>query len=179
MTRIATERGVCSDQRKPILVLFDVLDGNLPSFHRVTVLAFGSHLAAMNVRVAIRARLTNLRENQFGVTLRAQSDGRMHPTQGVLGLVVIKVGSGADRLPTRAGVARLARKVETAVGTSCRGLILPLLARQRERRQQSCQQYNRPFHPQYAPFQPSFGDEGTCDAASPVLLSSLVSLISR
>jgi len=135
VARIAAKRRVCSDQRKSILVLFDVLDGNLPSFHRVTTLAFGSHLAAMDVCVAIRARLTNLRENQFGVTLCARTDGCVHPTQGVLGLVVIKVRSGADRLPTRAGVACLARKVETAVGTSCGGLILPLLARQRDRRQ--------------------------------------------
>lgn len=67
MTGVARQRGVRPDQRKTILMLFDVLNGNLPSLHGVTVLAFRSHLAAMNVCVAVVARLPHLSENHLDV----------------------------------------------------------------------------------------------------------------
>lgn len=72
MTGIARQRGVRADQGKAILMLLDVLDGDLPALHRVTLLAIGSQLPAMDVSMAIGAALADVRKNKLGMALRAR-----------------------------------------------------------------------------------------------------------
>src|SRR5215475_5475467 len=63
MAGIAVHRGVRTDERKSILMLVDVVNGNLPSVGVVTELALGSVLAAMQIRVAILALLRCVAED--------------------------------------------------------------------------------------------------------------------
>lgn len=115
VARLAGERGVRPDQGKAVLVLLNVLDGNLPSFHGVARFTLGAHLAAMNIGMAVSAFLSNVSEYKFRVTLCATNLG-MHPAQRVRRLVVIEVRYGPDRLPVDAGMAGLAGNAECAVG---------------------------------------------------------------
>ncbi len=146
MTSVAGQSGVSADQGEPVLVLLDVLDGNLPAFDRMAFLAVGSELSAVDIGVAVSARVANVRKHQFGVALSARAHGRVHATQRISGLAVIKIRHRTNWFPTRTGVAGLARKSERTVGTSGRGLVRPLLAGRQERRRQSKQNQHRPFH---------------------------------
>jgi hypothetical protein len=53
MTRVAIDRGVRAYQREAIHVLVDLLDRNVPAFHRMALFAVGSHLGFVNVCVAL------------------------------------------------------------------------------------------------------------------------------
>src|SRR5260370_22930132 len=128
MTSVAGQSGVSADQGEPVLVLLDVLDGNLPSLDRMAVLAVGSELSAVDIGVAVSARVANVRKQQLGVALSARAHGRVHATHRIPGLAVIKIRHRTNWFPTRTGVAGLAMKGETTVGTSRRGLVTPLLA---------------------------------------------------
>src|SRR5260370_6526249 len=146
MTSVAGQSGVSADQGEPVLVLLDVLDGNLPSLDRMAVLAVGSELSAVDIGVAVSARVANVRKQQFGVAVSARAHGRVHATQRIPGLAVIKIRHRTNWFPTRTGVAGLARKRERTVGTSGRGLVRPLLAGRQERHRQSKQNQHRPSH---------------------------------
>lgn len=106
MARIAIHGGVSADQRETVLVLLDLLNADAPSFHRVTTLAVGSELAPMDIRVAIRAFCSDIREDEFGMTLDARNV-LVHAAQRVAGFVVIEFRNSADRLPSRLRVAVL------------------------------------------------------------------------
>jgi hypothetical protein len=114
-----------SGQRKPVVVLLNVFDRDLPSADGVALLAVGAQLALMNVGVAILAALSDIAENHFDVTLRA-GHGSVHAAQGVACPIVIKFGNSADRLPSAGGMAVLTRHVQTPVRTvrAARGLCL-------------------------------------------------------
>ena len=143
---LAGQRGVCADQRKTVLVLLYVLDGNLPALHRMAGLALSSHLSAMNIGMAISAFLSHVSEYKFYVTLRARDLG-VHPAQRVGSLVVVEIRNGADRLPVDAGVARLAGQVERAVGATRGGAILrSLLPGKGERRHHNQEPHEKAFH---------------------------------
>jgi hypothetical protein len=58
-------------------VLLDGLNRNLPAKYRVALSAIRAVLATMNVRVAIRAILPDIREDGFQMTSRAVNLG-MH-----------------------------------------------------------------------------------------------------
>src|SRR5260370_14969691 len=108
MTSVAGQSGVSADQREPVLVLLDVLDGNLPSLDRMAVLAVGSELSAVDIGVAVSARVANVRKHQFCVALSARAHGRVHATQPIPGLAVIKIRQRTNWFPTptcRAGSA--------------------------------------------------------------------------
>ena len=59
------------NQRKAILMLFDVLNRDLPAFNRMAVFAFGSQLPAMNISMAIGAAVADIGKNQLGMALSA------------------------------------------------------------------------------------------------------------
>ena len=126
VARFAGERGVRTNQRKAVLVLLYVLDGNLPSLYRVACLALGPHLSAMDIGVAVSAFLSNISEYKFYVTLRACDFG-MHPAQRVGCFAVVEIRHSPDRLPTNAGMAGLAGEIERAMGASGGGIGLRLL----------------------------------------------------
>ena len=111
---VALQHGVRAYQRKPIVVIADGLDVDLPSLHRVALLAVGSELAAVDVGVAICAMCTHIAEYQAGMALGAP-DALVHTAQRVARLVVIELGEAAYRLPTGEGVAILAGTIKRAV----------------------------------------------------------------
>ena len=87
------------DQREAIQMLIDLLDRNIPALDGVTLLAVGAHLGLVNVRMALPALRSDIRENRLGMALRA-GNTLVHAAQRILGGVVIKFRNGADRLPT-------------------------------------------------------------------------------
>lgn len=116
VTGVAVDRRVRSGEREAIVVLLNILVGDLPSAHRVALLAIRAQLATVNVGVAILALVTDVSEHHLYVTLRA-SDGGVHAAKRVLGLIVIEFGNGADRFPRAGRVTILARDCKTPVRT--------------------------------------------------------------
>lgn len=98
---------VATDQRKAVIVLLHRLPDEVPSLHRMTVLAVCPHLATVDIRVAIGTVRSHIGEHHFGVALRA-ADAFVKAAQWIIGLVVIKLGNGTDRLPSHRRVTVLA-----------------------------------------------------------------------
>ena len=103
----AIQTGMSTDEREAVIVLLHILQDDVPSLHSVAVLAVCPHLPAVNVRVAVGAMRSHIRENHFGVALRA-AHAFVKATQWILGFVVIKFGDGADRLPSHRRMTVLA-----------------------------------------------------------------------
>ena len=114
VTSIAVDSGVSSGQRETIVVILDVLVGDLPSAHGMTLFAIGTQLAAVNIGVAILAAFTDIGENHFDVTLGAR-DGGVQATQRIPGLIVIELGNRADGPPCGCGMAVLTGDCKIAV----------------------------------------------------------------
>src|SRR5260370_41407624 len=93
----------------------------------MAVLAVGSELSAVDIGVAVSARVANVRKQQFGVALSARAHGRVHATQRIPGLAVIKIRHRTNWFPTRTGVAGLVRKGGRTRRTSCRNLVAPMV----------------------------------------------------
>jgi hypothetical protein len=115
MARIARNGGVSPEKRKAILVIFDLLRGEIPSFDGMALRAIGAHLAAVNVSVAISAVFADVREDRFDVALNA-FHLFVHAAERILGFGVVEFGDSADRAPSRGSVAIFARDVDGAVG---------------------------------------------------------------
>jgi hypothetical protein len=135
MTAVALQQRVRSHQRKSIEVLLDVLHRNSPASHVVAVFAVRSELPAVNIGVAIRAFRAGVAEYQVSVALAAR-DSFVHAAQRKLGVIVIKFGNVANRLPRGKGMAVLTGEIQVSVraargGVSgalrWRGVCLPLL----------------------------------------------------
>jgi len=95
-------------------VLLHILDRNLPSPHRVTLLAVGAQLALVNIGMAILAALTDVRKNHLHVTA-GTGHGSVHAAQRITGLIMVELGNRPDRLPATRGMAVLAGKGQIAV----------------------------------------------------------------
>jgi len=91
-------------QRETILMIANLLERCLPTPHRVTALAVGSELPAMNVGVAIGAARAYVLERQAKVALGARHFC-VHAAQRIAGLVMIELRIRANRFPTRVAVA--------------------------------------------------------------------------
>ena len=98
MAIFALHRGVRTEKRETILVIFDLRDGNLPAKHRVALRAVGAEFALMNVGVAISAVLADVRKDRFYVTL-VTFHFFMHAAERIVGLVVVEFWHGADGPP--------------------------------------------------------------------------------
>lgn len=79
MAGVTIQRGVSPNQWKTILVLLDLLDGNLPALDGVALLTVGAKLTLMNIGVAVGAFCPHVRKHRFGVTLRT-GDLLVHAT---------------------------------------------------------------------------------------------------
>lgn len=123
------QKRVGTQQGKAILMLLDPLGLDIPAFHRVTLLTIGAKLAAVDIRVAIRAARADVREDKIGMALVA-IHFLVHAAQRVARQVVIKLRNTADGFPTRIRVAVLARDVDGAVGVAT-GLFVGLRLRGR------------------------------------------------
>ena len=64
---VAIERRMRSHQREAVLVVLDLLYRDLPSLHRVALLAVRAELALVNVGVAVGALGRNIAEYELGV----------------------------------------------------------------------------------------------------------------
>ncbi len=111
------KRGMRSRQREAVLVLIDLLHGNLPSLDGVALFARRAKLALMNIRVAVGAFLADLGEYRFGMALGA-SHLLVHSAKWESGLIVVEFGDCPDRLPTVHGVTVLAGNAEWAMRAS-------------------------------------------------------------
>jgi hypothetical protein len=101
--------------------------------------------------MAIGAGMAYVSKHHLGVTLRAGADRGMHATERIPGFVMVEIRQRPDRLPTRVGVTRLARKAEATVRASRGGLVRPLLPAQGKRQRYSKQDCKSPFHRSYTP----------------------------
>ena len=79
-------------------MILHALRGDVPALHGVALRAIGTHLAAVNVRVAIGAIFSNVGEDRFGVALHALHFF-VHAAEQVVGLVVIEFGDGSNGAP--------------------------------------------------------------------------------
>jgi len=118
----ALHAGVSSQQWKTILVIFHLLDGDIPALNSVALCAIGAHFSLVDVGVAVLAILANVREDRLDVALTALHFF-MHSAKRILGLVVIELRHGADGTPARSVVAVLTRNRKRPVRTSS-GLFL-------------------------------------------------------
>jgi hypothetical protein len=112
---IALHRGVSSQQRKPVLMIAHLLHGDVPALHSVALRAVRAHLAAVDVRMAIGAVLSNIGEYRLYVTLRALHFF-VHSAERIFRLVVIEFGNCADRAPARRRMAVFAGDVQWPMG---------------------------------------------------------------
>lgn len=108
--------GVRTGEREAIVVLLNLLNGNLPSPHRVALFTVRTQLTFVDVGMAILAALSDIGENGPDVTFRARNRG-VHATEWILRLVVIEFRDGSDRLPSVCCVAVLAGYIQISVGT--------------------------------------------------------------
>jgi len=120
---VALQQGMRSHKRKAVEVLLNGLHPDPPPLYRVAIFAAGAELAPMDIRVAVRALRARIAEHQVGMALAA-GDSFMHPAQWKLGLIVIKLGDIADRLPGCEAVTILAWQIQITVGAARSGLAL-------------------------------------------------------
>src|ERR1700731_2460781 len=119
---LALHRGVSAEQREAILVIFDLLNGIIPTENRVALRAVRAHFPLVNIGVAVLTVLAHVREYRFYVALRALNF-LMHAAERISCFIVIKFRDGADGAPASSGVAVLAGNGERSVRTT-RGLPL-------------------------------------------------------
>lgn len=117
MTILALHRGVRAQEREAVLVIFHLLDGDIPPLYGVASRAIRAHLSLVNIGMAVLTILSCVGEHGLDVALRA-SHFFVHATEGILGLVVVELRNGADGPPARSRVAVLARNRERPVRTA-------------------------------------------------------------
>jgi hypothetical protein len=115
-------RRVSPQEREAILVILDLLDGNVPPEHRVTPRAICPHLPLVNIRVTVLTLLPNVGKHGLDVALRA-FHFFVHAAQRISGLIVVELRDSADGAPRGSRVAVLARNLQGAVRAS-RGFAL-------------------------------------------------------
>lgn len=114
---VALNRGVSTQERKSVLVIAHLLDCDVPALDRVALRAVRTHLAAMDVRVAISAVFAHVCKYWLYVTL-----GALHffvlAAKRIFRFAVIEFGNRTDGPPSGRGVAVFARNVQRAMGIS-------------------------------------------------------------
>ena len=96
-------------QRESILVLVNGLDGDIPSIHGVALFTACSHLAAVNIGVAVGTMMSDIGEHQANVALSAL-DILVQTAQWIAGFVVIEFRKVAYGFP--AGEAMTIRTLD-------------------------------------------------------------------
>lgn len=109
-------------ERETILVLIDVVNGNLPAVAVVAEFAFGAVFATMQIGVAILAFYRSIAENEVLVAVGALHF-RVPAAQRKLRARMIKLKLGAQRLPALRGVTLLAINVELIAVGAMKGSI--------------------------------------------------------
>lgn len=107
MAPFAFDECMRSYQREAVLVIADGLHCHIPSLDRMTTLAVGAHLAAMDIRMAIGTMLANIFKDEAGVALCTRNL-LVHAAERVSRHVVIELGYSPYGIPTCVGMAILA-----------------------------------------------------------------------
>lgn len=108
---VAVNGRMSADQRKSILMLVDVVNGNLPTIGVVAEVALGAILAAMQIGVAVLALDGGVAEIEVLVAVGALHFG-VPATQRKLGFRMVEFKFGAQRLPALSVVTLLASDLE-------------------------------------------------------------------
>jgi len=132
---ITGDRGMRAHQGEAVLMLAHGLQGNSPALHRVALLALCAELAAMNVRMAIRALGSDVGEHEADMALRAGNPPMKSP-QRVMRLVMIELDNIAEGFPSRECVAVLAGGRQISVRAARGTALISLLAGHKSSRQQ-------------------------------------------
>ena len=119
---LALHRGVSSQQRETILVILNLLDGDIPAEHRVTPRAIRSHFPLVYIGMTVLTLLAGVGKHRLDVALRALHFF-VHTPQWILRFVVIKFRHGADGAPSAGGVAVFAGNLQGPV-RAARGFAL-------------------------------------------------------
>lgn len=114
VARIAIHHRVRPNQREAVLVLIDVVDGDLPPGIAVARVALRGVPTPVDIGVAILALVVRLGKDQVSVAIRA-ADFRVQPAQRKSCLAVIKLGNRSNRRPSLRRVAILARDIQLSV----------------------------------------------------------------
>jgi len=115
MALVADHRCVSPEQGKPVVVVLNRGDLDVPALHRVALLAVGSELAPVEIRMAFRALGRCFRKDQIHVAAGA-GNTLVHTTQRKTGLrIVIEFHHFANRSPRSRGVTALARQAKVPV----------------------------------------------------------------
>ena len=111
MAILALRCRVGPEQRETVLVIFDLLHGDIPALNGVTLRTVRAHPPLVHVGMTVLAILADIRENRLHVALRALHFF-MHTAQRIPGLVVIEFQVRLDRAPRGHLVAVFARDGE-------------------------------------------------------------------
>lgn len=122
MAIFALHRRVRSEQRETVLMIPHLLDGDVPTLHRVAFRAVVAHGVLMDVRVAVLAILPHIGKDGLGMALRALNLF-VHTPERIASFVVIELGNGFDGPPRRRGMAVFARDCERTVRTTGRAAL--------------------------------------------------------
>lgn len=118
----AFQRSVRAEQRESVRMLLELRGLKFPAVDGVARLAFRAELAAVDIRVAIRAMRADVREDEAHVALRALHF-HVHAAQRVARVIVVEFRNVADRFPARARVAVFAGNRDRSVRILVRGCL--------------------------------------------------------
>jgi len=90
--------GMRPKKREPVLMIFQLLYGYVPSAHGVALGAVGSELPSMNICVAVRTILSYVGEHRFCMALRALHFF-VHSAQWIVRVVVVEFRMRPNRSP--------------------------------------------------------------------------------
>lgn len=169
MAGVAGRCRMGSGQREPVHVLIDLLDRNFPTPHGVTVFASRAHLSAVNIGMAVRAFVSDIRKNQLGVTGRT-GNPFVHAPQRELGPIVIEFRRAADRLPAVNRMAVLTGQIQRPVRAArvLRSLRRRASSRRREQEQPHQQRFSDQSWDQAVPHTFQFPQALLCGAPNDV-----------
>jgi hypothetical protein len=111
---VALHSSVSAKQRKAVLVVFDLLNCNIPTLHGVALRAVRTHLTAVNIGMAIGAIFADVGENRLDVALNALHFF-VHAAKGIASFAVIEFRCGFDGTPSSRGMAVFARNCKSTV----------------------------------------------------------------
>ena len=114
VTGIAIHNRVRTDQREPVLMFVDVVNGDLPTVHAVTDVALRPIFAAVQVGMAILALLANVAEDGIKMAFLAGYVD-VHAAERIGRLVVIKLRVLANRHPSCRRMTILAGRFQGAM----------------------------------------------------------------
>ena|SRR5689334_18012602 len=103
-----------SNEREPVFVCPHGLQGDIPADHAVALLAIRAELASMNIGMTVGTVRAYVAEYRLSMALDA-AHLRVHAAQRIACRIVVEFWDRADRLPTRLGMAILARDGQGAV----------------------------------------------------------------